>query len=163
MAVSFARRARRAFVVGAGLLAAMFASGQLLAADAYMLPVPNITIYPGDTIKDSWLVDRDFSSNTGATHGAVIQSRGAPVGKLARRTLLPGVPIPVNGVTEPRAVSNGGKVRVVFSQDGLEITTYATALQNGGVGDVISVRNLDSGLTISGIVQPDGSVRVGGG
>lgn len=149
--------------LGISLLALLCIAGQAMADDVYVLPVPNITIYPGDVIKEAWLVDRDFSSNAGAAHGAVVQSRSQLVGKLARRTLLPGVPIPITGITEPRAVSNGGRVRVVFSQDGLEISTYATALQNGSVGDVISVRNLDSGLTISGIVQSDGSVRVGGG
>ena len=76
--------------------------------------------------------------------------------------MLPGLPISLNAVGEPRLVVDGQKVRVVFEQDGLVIETYAAALQAGGDGDVISVRNLDSGLTISGIVQADGSVRVGG-
>jgi flagellar basal body P-ring formation protein FlgA len=156
-------RLLKTFGAGIGLAAALSIAGQAIAGDVSVLPVPNITIYPGDIVKEEWLVDRDFSSNTGAARGSVVQSRSQIVGKLARRTLLPGVPIPINGVSEPRAVTNGGKVRVVFSQDGLEISTYATALQNGSVGDVISVRNLDSGLTISGIVQQDGSVRVGGG
>jgi flagellar basal body P-ring formation protein FlgA len=146
-----------------GFVAALCVAGHAMAGDTLVLPVPNITIYPGDIIKEEWLVERDFSANAGAARGAVIQSRSQLIGKLARRTLLPGVPIPINGLSEPRAVTNGGKVRVVFSQDGLEISTYATALQNGSVGDVISVRNLDSGLTISGTVQQDGSVRVGGG
>ncbi|MGP0058622.1 MAG: flagellar basal body P-ring formation chaperone FlgA [Beijerinckiaceae bacterium] len=163
MAMSFARTWLGACALGISLFAAISAGSAARAEEGYVLPVPNITIYPGDTIKDAWLVDRDFSANTVATRGAVIQSRSALVGKLARRTLLPGVPIPVNGIGDPRTVANGGKVRVVFSQDGLEITTYATALQPGSVGEVISVRNLDSGLTISGIVQSDGSVRVGGG
>jgi flagellar basal body P-ring formation protein FlgA len=163
MATGFAKKLRRAGALGIGFLVALCAGGLAVAGEDYILPVPNITIYPGDTIKDAWLVDRDFSANSIATRGGMIQARTALVGKLARRTLLPGVPIPVNGVAEPRAISNGGKVRVVFTQDGLEISTYATALQNGSIGDVISVRNLDSGLTISGTVQPDGSVRVGGG
>lgn len=162
MASGFTRKLQRACVLGAGLIAAGFAAGPAEAGEGYLLPVPNITIYPGDTIKDAWLVDRDFSSNTAARRGAVIEQRAEIVGKLARRTLLPGAPIPMNAVTEPRAVANGGKIRVVFAQDGLEISTYATALQPGSVGEVISVRNLDSGLTISGIVQSDGSVRVGG-
>ena len=75
---------------------------------------------------------------------------------------MPGVPIPMNAVTEPNAISNGARVRVVFQQDGLDIETYAIALQAGRVGQVISVRNPDSGMTISGVIQADGSVRVGG-
>ncbi len=133
------------------------------AEDARVLPVPSITIYPGDSIRDSWLVDRNFTANPSASRAGLIEARDAIVGKVARRTLLPGVPIPVTAVAEPRLVSNGEKVKVVFSDAGMTITTYGSALQSGGAGDVVSVRNLDSGLTISGVVQPDGSVRVSGG
>jgi flagellar basal body P-ring formation protein FlgA len=163
MGLSFIRKLQGACVVGISLLLGGLAAVPAWAGEDYILPVPNITIYPGDTIKEAWLVDHDFSSNTSALHGSVVVQRSRIVGKLARRTLLPGMPIPQNAVTEPRAIANGGKVRVEFVQDGLEIVTYATALQPGSVGEVISVRNLDSGLTISGTVQSDGSVRVGGG
>ncbi len=79
------------------------------------------------------------------------------VGKVARRTLLPGQAIPTNAVGEPKLVTIGATVRVVYKEDGLTIATYASALQAGAVGDVVSVRNIESGLTISGIVQRDGS------
>ncbi|MGB8279231.1 MAG: flagellar basal body P-ring formation chaperone FlgA [Methylovirgula sp.] len=145
-----------------GCIAAAVSVAPLAAAPNNVLPVPAVTIYPGDRIQESFLVDREFSDETSALRGAVINSRLALVGKLARWTLLPGVPIPMNAVSEPNAISNGARVRVVFEQDGLDIETYAIALQAGSVGQVISVRNPDSGTTISGIVQADGSVRVGG-
>jgi flagella basal body P-ring formation protein FlgA len=132
------------------------------AAPTSVLPVPAVTIYPGDMIQDSYLIDRDFSDNSLMPRSGVIESRLALVGKLARRTLLPGVPIPINAVGEPNAIANGARVRVIFEQDGLDIETYAVALQAGSVGQVISVRNPDSGMTISGVIQADGSVRVGG-
>jgi flagellar basal body P-ring formation protein FlgA len=136
----------------------------MLASPAFagnVLPVPSVTIYPGDVIKDNWIVDHDFGPD-GPMPGAAIADRAALVGKVARHTLLPGLPIATNSVGEPRLIVDGQKVRVVFQQDGLEIDTYAAALQAGGTGDVISVRNLESGLTISGVVQSDGTVRVGG-
>lgn len=140
-----------------------FTGGAALAAASNMvLPVPSVTIYPGDVIQDGFLVDRDFSSNPLAPRTGVIESRQGLVGKVARRTLLPGVPIPLNAVTEPNAITNGARVRVIFEQEGLDIETYAIALQAGSVGQVISVRNPDSGMTISGVIQADGSVRVGG-
>ena len=145
-----------------GCIAAVACTAPLVAAPGNVLPVPVITIYPGDTIQNTYLVDREFPSNEQALRGGVIDSRLALVGKLARRTLLPGVPIPANAVADPNAITNGEKVRVVFDQDGLVIETYCIALQAGHVGQVISVRNPDSGMTISGIVQADGSVRVGG-
>ena len=60
-------------------------------------------------------------------------------------------------------VTIGARVRLVFQEDGLLISTYASALQNGSVGDFVTVRNLDSGITLGGTVAPDGSVHVGAG
>jgi flagella basal body P-ring formation protein FlgA len=133
------------------------------AEESRLLPVPNVTIYPGDAIRENWLVDRDFSSNPAAMRTGVVETRDALIGKIARRTLLPGVPISATAVTEPRLIVNGARVRVVFVEGGMTITTYGSALQAGGAGDIVSIRNLDSGLTVSGVVQPDGSVRVSGG
>jgi flagella basal body P-ring formation protein FlgA len=126
-----------------------------------IVPVPILTIYPGDVIKDDWLEDRLFPANTaGIETGAVIDSRRALVGKVARRTLLPGRPIPANSVGERKIITIGAMVKVVFQEGGLTIVTYAAALQAGIVGDVIPVRNISSGLIVSGVVQPDGSVCV---
>ena len=136
----------------------------LFAAPAYagnVLPVPSVTIYPGDVIKQTWIVERDFGAG-GPMRGAAIDTPAGLIGKVARRTLLPGLPIAAGAVGEPRLIVDGQKVRVIFEQDGLVIETYAAALQAGGTGDVISVRNIDSGTTISGVVQSDGTVRVGG-
>jgi flagella basal body P-ring formation protein FlgA len=85
------------------------------------------------------------------------------VGKVARRTLLPGRPIPSIAVEEPRAVSTGSQVQLVYEQEGIVIVTTAQALQNGYVGQVVQVRNMDSGQVVSGLVQSDGSIRVNGG
>lgn len=150
--------ARRLLLAGLALCAAGRTS-LVLASGATVLPVPTITIYPGDVIKDEWLVDRDFPPGISA---AAMGTRAAIVGKVARRTLLPGSPVPWNAVVDPRVVANGTKVRLQFEEGALAITAYGTALQAGGAGDVISVRNLASGLMISGTVQADGSVRVGG-
>jgi flagella basal body P-ring formation protein FlgA len=133
-----------------------------IAGDGHLYPVPAVTIYPGDTIKESWLTEREISAESLAVRGAVLDSRQAIIGKMARRTLLPGMPIFANSVTDPRAVTNGARVKIIFEEGGLSIVTYGSALQAGGVGDVVSVRNLDSGLTVSGTIQPDGSVRVSG-
>jgi len=141
----------------------MNCESSLVAAEPNMLPVPTVIIYPGDVIKDNSLVDRDFSADFPTSKLAAIDSRAALVGKVARRTLMPGFPIPASAVSDPKAVANGAKVRLLYEDGALAITAYGTALQAGSVGEIISVRNLGSGLTVSGSVQADGSVRVGGG
>ena len=59
-------------------------------------------------------------------------------------------------------VTQGKTALVVFEAGGLTITANAMALQNGGIGDVVTLRNIDSGTVIKGTVAPDGTVRLAG-
>ena len=148
----------------AGALVALlvvFVAPQPAHASSLDLPVPKVTIYPGDVIVGEMVAERAFVAHT-VTRSSVFDARQAVVGKVARRTLLPGQPIPVNAVRDAFLVNQGKPAQVVFEHGGLSISTQALALQNGGPGDVVSLRNLDSGATIKGTVEPDGTVRLGG-
>lgn len=125
-------------------------------------PVPRATIYPGDTITESML---DYRAYDGAKDSGTlyVRARDAVVGKVARRTLLPGQPIPSIAIDNPRIIGVGAQVKIVFVEGGLQIVTYGIAQQAGAIGDIIRVRNQDSGLFISGRVLGDGSIRVGEG
>ena len=124
------------------------------------MPVPTITIYPGETIKEGVIETRPFSAHA-IGHLPVVEDARVLTGKVARRTLLPGQLIPRNAVEEPRLVERGAPVQVVFSEDGLTIIGAASALEAGSLGERVRARNLDSGITIIGKVQADGSLRVG--
>jgi flagella basal body P-ring formation protein FlgA len=149
------------FLPAAGLAGALMMCGSLACASGVEVPVPNITIYPGDVIGDSLLVDKNFAVRPGQSW-PVYKSRDELVGKVARRTLLPGKPIPLNSTREADVISQGRPVEIVFQSGGLTITGRAMPLQSGRVGDVLSLRNLDSGAMIKGTVQADGTVRVNG-
>lgn len=125
------------------------------------LPVPNVAIYPGDIIRSDLLVERSFSVPADE-NWAVHRSRDGLIGKTARRTLLPGKPIALNAVRDPHVVQQGKPVTLIFQSGGLTITGQAVPLQSGGVGDLLSLRNSESGAMVKGIVQADGSVRVAG-
>jgi len=125
------------------------------------LPVPRLTLYPGDVIGDDQIVERAFIARTVA-RSTIHEAREALIGKVARRTLLPGQPIPINGVRDPYVVTQGKNALVVFEEGGLTITTNAMALQNGGIGDLVSLRNVDSGTIIKGTVASNGTVRLAG-
>ena len=129
------------------------------AAASERRPVPAAVIYPGDIIRDGMLTDAEFPD--AISSGGYATNRTMLVGKVARRTLLPGQAIPANAVGEPKLVTIGARVRLVFKEDGLVISTYASALQAGAAGDFITVRNMESGITLGGTIEPDGSVRVG--
>jgi len=125
-----------------------------------MLPVPVAVIYPGEVIRESMLVERAFGAGAG---GSVAETKSALVGKVARRTLLPDQPIPPIAVDAPKVVSINAPVKIVFDEGGMVIIAYGSALQPGAVGDLIRVRNQDSGLVVTGRVQADGSIRVSEG
>ena len=126
------------------------------------LPTPKMVIYPGDVIRDDMLTD---APEGGARDGGgpFVESRSAIVGKVARSTLLPGHAIPYAAVSNRKLVANGASVKLIYVEGGLVITTTGDALQDGSIGDIVRVRNSDSGVIVSGAVQPDGSVEVGGG
>jgi flagella basal body P-ring formation protein FlgA len=125
------------------------------------IPTPKAIIYPGDVILDEMLIDVPNVARDGS--GPFVDSRSLIVGKVARLTLLPGHAIPFSGVSNRKVVSNGAEVKLIFSEGGLVIMTTGSALQDGSIGDIVRVRNDDSGVTVSGAVQPDGSVQVSGG
>jgi flagella basal body P-ring formation protein FlgA len=141
-------------------LAASLACAGAAVAQTRALPVPAQVIYPGDKITNAMLAD---SQDAAAPGGSVFWERADVIGKVARRTLLPGRPIPTVAVEEPRAVTTGALVSLVYEHDGLSIVTTAQALQNGAVGQAVQVRNLDSGIVVTGVVQADGSISIQGG
>ena len=142
-------------------LAAWFAPGFAALAQEAGLPTPKVVIYPGEVIRDDMLADAP--AQTAAGFGPFAETREAAIGKMTRRTLLPGAAIPLAGLDNPRLVVNGAEVRLVYSEGALTIVAVGAALQDGAAGDVVRVRNSDSGVTVSGTVQPDGAVRVSGG
>jgi flagellar basal body P-ring formation protein FlgA len=148
-----------------GLRAIAFAAIACASASAAQetgAPTPTVVIYPGDVIRDDMLSD-NLQGGVRDGSGPFIESRSLIVGKVARLTLLPGHAIPFSGVSNRKLVANGAEVKLIYSEGDLLITTTGAALQDGSIGDIVKVRNSDSGVTVSGAVQPDGSVRVSGG
>jgi flagella basal body P-ring formation protein FlgA len=152
--ISFHRR------IAGGLAGLVLACVGPAAAGELMLPVPTVTIYAGDIIKESMLRLQAYPE-TFKARAAVIDAPLAMVGRSARRMLLPGEPVPVNAVDDPRLVSRGAPTQIVFEENGLFITTVGSPLQNGGLGELIRVRNSDTGRIILGTVMADGRVRTG--
>ena len=127
------------------------------APEGVMLPVPAVTLYPGDVITDAHLVDRAFRVAARVS----IDNRLAVVGKVTRRTLLPGQPIPLNAVDDPKVVRRGVPTQVVFRESDLVITGIVEPMASASVNEMVKARNPDTGLVVIGVVQADGTIRVG--
>lgn len=152
MAATFAR--------GAMVIFAVALAGVAARADVQSLPVPKVVIYPGEVISEQSLVDRAFNAGWAAKM-PVHKAKDEIIGKVARRTLVPGQPVPLNAIRVADAVTQGKSYRIVFREDGLIISAMAVAMSSGAVGDIVSLRNPDSGVVIHGIVGADGTVRMG--
>lgn len=126
-----------------------------------LYPVPTVTIYAGDAIAPDLLVDKRFRLSRRAV-GSYLRGRGDIVGKVARRTLVAGRPIPRNALKMSEVIYEGARVTLVFGAQGFTIKGAGKAIEGGSVGDTIGVQNIDNGQLVRGVVQEDGTVDVGG-
>jgi flagella basal body P-ring formation protein FlgA len=150
---------RRTVLSLAGATAALaFAAGPLAAQEIAI--VTQRVVYPGETIGLDML--REVPLKPGRTvPPAMVTSIVSIQGKVAKKTLLPGRYIPIASLREVYLVEQGAPVEVVFTNGSLTITAQAVSLQPGSEGDLIKVRNVDSGTVFLGTIMPDGSIKVG--
>lgn len=120
--------------------------------------VPHQIIYPGQEITIDMIKEVDVTNpNLRPGYAKVIEQ---VEGFVTKKTLLPGRTIPVSALREAYVIERGKNVSMVFSNNSMVITAQGVALQNGGLGEVVRARNLDSGVIIMGTVMQDGTLRV---
>lgn len=120
--------------------------------------VPAFTIYPGDAITEGSLVERP--AGRGVDPETFATNRSALVGMIARRTLIAGKPVPADAVRRPEALRQGQTVTLVFTSGNLTIRGSGLALQSGGLGEIVRVRNADSGLVVRGRILDARTVEI---
>ena len=121
--------------------------------------VPSRVIYPGETIAADSL-DEVALRRQLRNPASIVFALEQVEGKVARRTLLPGRLISVSSVRDAYLVEPGTPVQVEFIHGGLTIAVAGVPLEAGAAGDLIKVRNIDSGAVFTGIVMADGTIRV---
>ena len=121
--------------------------------------VPTRTVYPGQEISKGRLEIRHFRASYGALLRAVKRPEEVQ-GKVAAKTLVPMRPILLKHVREPHVIRSGARSKLISSKGNLTITTVVTALEAGSVGDLIRVRNVDSGKFIMARIRADGALEV---
>ncbi|OJU47485.1 MAG: flagella basal body P-ring formation protein FlgA [Mesorhizobium sp. 61-13] len=142
------------------ILALALLAGSAAAFAQEVVLIPNRVIYPGETIAPEAL--RQVTLVPGKhSPDAVATKLDQLDGKVAKRTLLPGRYITINSIRDAWLVEQGAAVQVYFLAGGLTISATAVTLQSGSAGDMVKVRNIDSGKVFSGTVMADGTIRVG--
>ncbi|WP_244473538.1 flagellar basal body P-ring formation chaperone FlgA [Rhizobium sp. Leaf262] len=120
--------------------------------------VPTGTIFPGDIITRERVTEVAVTNpNLAPGYAESIQT---VVGKVSKRTLVAGRTIPVGDLRDPFAVQRGATIRITYNMGGMNLSASGTAIEDGMAGEVVRVRNRDTGVTISGMAMQDGTVEV---
>ena len=150
------RALRAVFAVSVALSGMLAAEAAL--AEVRMAVVPTRIIYPGEELQPGQLEEVEVT-NPNLTRGYV-ERISAVAGLITKKTLLPGRIILPSALREPFAVSRGSTVQLVFDNGALVIRASGSPLQDAAIGELIRVRNKDSGVIVSGTVMADGTVHV---
>jgi flagella basal body P-ring formation protein FlgA len=90
----------------------------------------------------------------------VLTDTAQALGQTASVALPAERPLRSDLLRKPVAVRQGQGVRVISGGTGFQVSSEGKAIGNAVAGQVVQVR-MNSGQTISGVAQADGSVRVG--
>jgi len=153
------RRALRTASAAACIASALLASSLSAGAEEVAMVTTRV-IYPGETVVADVL--KQVKLKAGRQVPPAMATVLAEIdGKVAKRTLLPGRYIPLASVRNAYLLEQGVPVQVVFEHGGLIISASAITLQPGSPGDLVKVRNVDSGAVFFGTVMADGTIKVG--
>jgi flagella basal body P-ring formation protein FlgA len=92
--------------------------------------------------------------------GTDAATRDRTVGMQARRQLRAGQALKTADLVKPDLVTRDQNVTLIYEAVGLYLTIRGKALEGGTEGDVVSVLNLQSKRTVSGIVIGRGQVSI---
>ena len=92
--------------------------------------------------------------------GADAATRDRAVGMQARRQLRAGQAVRVADLAKPDLVQRDQNVTLIYESPGLYLTVRGKSIENGTEGDVVSVMNLQSKRTVSGVVTGRGQVSI---
>jgi flagella basal body P-ring formation protein FlgA len=107
----------------------------------------------GDSVDVSYLGVRIAHAGMMITN---FSSREQLANAVARKTVNAGVPIETGDVTQESFVRAGSTVTMVAQVNGLGIEVRGIAMQRGGLGDIIRVKNLSSKKVLNArITGPD--------
>lgn len=83
------------------------------------------------------------------------------IGKSATKGLTKGKMVSEDDVRNPVVISKNSSVSAIYRSAGIEVKALAVAQEDGGTGDIIRLKNFDSGKIFKAVVQADGTVFIG--
>jgi flagellar basal body P-ring formation protein FlgA len=149
---------RRTCAVAIALVIAMPAAAPQ-TLDSLELTVPTVAIHAGTVISEAALGVRTVP-RAALLNPSVYASRGVAIGKIARRTLVPGQPIPIDALRAPHVIVGGQSVRIVYQSGALRVSGDGIAQHGAGLGEMLTVRRAPTGALVRGRVTSPRDVQV---
>src|SRR6185312_3517240 len=110
-----------------------------------------------DILKSSDLI---IERRPKAEIGGEAAARDRALGMQVRRSMRAGQALKAADLVKPDLVQRDQGVTLIFQAAGLYLTTRGKAVDNGTEGDVVSVLNLQSKRTVTGVVTGRGQVTI---
>jgi flagella basal body P-ring formation protein FlgA len=82
-------------------------------------------------------------------------------GKLLRRPVTPGEPLPPNALDAPASIRRGQEIVLMSQAGGFVVRASGKALADGASGERIKAENLDTHRQVEGVVREDGVLEIG--
>lgn len=142
---------------GTDVVTAMPLAGRYEAQQA--LPVLTKRVKHGHVISEGNVEMRFFASTK--VRSDTVTDPNSIIGKTPRRTIAADRPVRVGELASPTIVEQGTSVNMRYHSPSMQITAMGEALQDGGIGDYIRVRNHDSNKVIRARVLSEYDVAVG--
>lgn len=83
------------------------------------------------------------------------------IGQEVRRSLYADRPVRLEDVGKPTIIRRNSLVSLTFQRGRIVLTTIGRALDDGGLGELVRVVNVDSRLTVVGVAAGPDAVHVG--
>lgn len=144
------------FIADKDVISAIPSSGRF--EEIMSIPVLKRNVRNGDAISVSdielvpFAVSR-VSSNT-------VTDMRMLVGKSPVHSISARRPIRANEIENPTIVKKNSIVQINYSTPGLQIVTAGQAIEDGALGDIISVRNVNSKRIVRAVIEDESNVKI---
>ncbi|MGL4811838.1 MAG: flagellar basal body P-ring formation chaperone FlgA, partial [Beijerinckiaceae bacterium] len=127
--------------------------------ETILVPVLVRPLQKGDAVHESdfQLERRERES---ATDDVVIDVK-LLMGRVARNAMRPGIVLRDRDLVKPIVVERNAIINMQLDTPGIHVTMKGKAMEQGSIGELISVQNINSKRIVQGIVVGSNQVRIG--
>ena len=128
-----------------------------------LLPLPALadSVVATRTIRAHSLLTAEDMTLVAMDIPEALTDMAAAIGQETRVAIYAGKPILAGQIGPSAIIARNQIVPLSYTAGGLTILTEGRALARGGVGETIEVMNLTSRSKVTGLIGPDGVLRVG--